>query len=49
MKKTTLLALLVPVLLFGCVRFKGPDDVQRQLSRSAGVELQQEVGLTVTR
>jgi hypothetical protein len=45
----------IPILLGallgapGCVRFTGPDNVSRQLSREAGVDLQQEIGLTVTR
>ncbi|TDI46012.1 MAG: DUF4252 domain-containing protein [Acidobacteria bacterium] len=45
----------IPILLGvllgapGCVRFTGPDNVSRYLSRAAGVELQQEIGLTVTR
>ena len=47
--------LAIPILLGallgapGCVRFTGPDNVSRHLSREAGVDLQQEIGLTVTR
>jgi hypothetical protein len=33
----------------GCIRLGGPDNVSRYLSREAGVDLQQEIGLTVTR
>jgi hypothetical protein len=33
----------------GCIRLGGPDEVGRYLSRETGVELQQEIGLTVTR
>jgi hypothetical protein len=33
----------------GCIRLAGPDNVSRYLSREAGVDLQQEFGLTVTR
>jgi len=45
----------IPILLGallaapGCVRLTGPDNVSRQLSYEAGVDLQQEIGLTVTR
>jgi len=46
---------VIPVLLSalivapGCIRLGGPDNVSRHLSREAGVDLQQEIGLTVTR
>ena len=44
------LSLIVPVLLgTGCVRLHGPEDIRRDLSRSAGVELHRETGITVTR
>jgi len=46
------LAWIVPVLalgLAGCVRLHGPEDVTRRLSGVAGVDLEQEVGFTVTR
>lgn len=33
----------------GCIRLGGPDNVSRHLSREAGVDLQQEMGITVTR
>jgi hypothetical protein len=33
----------------GCVRLHGPTDVRRDLGRTAGVQLEQEFGLTVTR
>jgi len=44
------IAILSGVLLApGCVRLAGPDNVSLELSRAAGVDLQQEIGLTVTR
>jgi len=33
----------------GCIRALGPEDVTRELSQYAGVDLRQEVGITVTR
>jgi hypothetical protein len=33
----------------GCVRLHGPTDVRRDLGQTAGVQLEQEFGLTVTR
>ena len=45
-----LLLVLVPTLLgTACVRLHGPNDIKRELSRSAGVELNKEFGITVTR
>jgi len=44
------LALLFPALLcLSCVRLHGPEDVRRDLSREAGVRLNREMGITVTR
>jgi len=37
------------IVVPGCIRLGGPDNVSRHLSREAGVDLQQEIGLTVTR
>jgi hypothetical protein len=45
-----LVALLLPAVLgTGCVRLHGPEDVRKDLSRSAGVKLDREMGFTVTR
>jgi hypothetical protein len=42
--------LLVPALAgTACVRFHGPRDLRRELSESAGVRLEREMGFTVTR
>jgi len=50
MKRVAIPVLLSALLVApGCVRLTGPDNVSRQLSREAGVDLQQEIGLTVTR
>lgn len=50
MKRIVSAALLVAMAAsVGCIRLGGPDEVGRHLSREAGVDLQQEVGLTVTR
>ncbi len=49
MKRAVMLVLLGALVAPGCVRLTGPDNVRRHLSREAGVELQQEIGLTVTR
>lgn len=44
------LSLIIPALLStGCVRLHGPEDIRRDLSRSAGVRLNRETGITVTR
>ena len=44
------LSLVIPALVStGCVRLHGPEDIRRDLSRSAGVKLQRETGITVTR
>lgn len=37
------------LLSVGCIRALGPEDVTRELSGYAGVDLRQEVGITVTR
>jgi hypothetical protein len=50
MKRVAVAVLLSALLVApGCVRLTGPDNVSRQLSYEAGVDLQQEIGLTVTR
>jgi hypothetical protein len=50
MRRFTILACLAALIVgSGCVRLNGPDNVSRHLSREAGVDLQQEIGLTVTR
>ena len=42
--------LLIPLLAsVACVRLHGPKDLRRELSESAGVRLEREVGFTVTR
>ena len=42
--------LLIPVLTsVACIRLHGPKDLRRELSESAGVRLEREVGFTVTR
>jgi hypothetical protein len=42
--------LLIPVLSsVACIRFHGPRDLRRELSESAGVRLEREMGFTVTR
>jgi len=44
------LLVLIPALAaVSCVRLHGPEDIRRELSRSAGVELDREMGLTLTR
>ena len=43
-----LILLLVPALS-GCIRPWGPEDLRRDLSRSAGVELDREFGITIGR
>ena len=44
------LLLVIPALVStGCVRLHGPEDIRRELSRSAGVKLHRETGITVTR
>ena len=48
MRKLLLTGILVASLT-GCVRLYGPEDVSRSLSGAAGVDLRQEVGVTVTR
>lgn len=46
---------LIPVVLIlavtgsGCITWRGPEDVRRQLSREAGVQLDRDFGLTVHR
>jgi len=46
----SLLMLLIPILVgTSCVRFRGPEDLRKDLSRTAGVELETEMGVTVTR
>jgi len=50
--KTTGLALLVTMLLplsTACIRWSGPSSLKRDLSREAGVTLDAEVAITVTR
>jgi len=45
-----LLMLLLPIVLgTSCVRFRGPEDLRKDLSSTAGVELKKEMGVTVTR
>jgi len=39
----------VALLATGCIRFHGPRDLRRELSESAGVRLEREMGVTVTR
>ncbi len=46
---TILVAAIGLVAATGCIRLGGPDNVSRHLSREAGVDLQQEMGITVTR
>ena len=51
-RKTTGLALLVTMLLplsTACIRWSGPSNLRRDLSREAGVTLDAEVAITVTR
>jgi hypothetical protein len=50
MRRIVITGLLVALTMgIGCIRLGGPDEVGRHLSREAGVDLQQEIGLTVTR
>lgn len=50
MKRLTVVCVALAVLAgMGCFRLGGPDAVTQTLSREAGVELDQEFGLTVTR
>lgn len=44
-----LLALIPSLIAVSCVRIHGPEDVRRDLGRSAGVKLHREFGLTLTR
>ena len=44
-----LLALIPALAATACVRFHGPRDLSRELSESAGVRLEREMGITVTR
>jgi len=49
-KRGLCLLLLLPALAAtACVRFYGPRDLRRELSSSAGVQLEREMGVTVTR
>jgi hypothetical protein len=41
--------LAAPLLAGACVRFHGPEDMRAELSQAAGVELEREMGVTVTR
>lgn len=45
----TATVLIAAGALTGCVRFHGPEDLRRDLSRTAGVELDREFGITITR
>jgi len=48
--RTLCLLILIPLLAgTACVRFHGPRDLSRELSASAGVRLEREMGITVTR
>ncbi len=49
MRRLAILAVAVALTVPGCIRLGGPDNVSRHLSREAGVDLQQEIGITVTR
>ncbi len=44
-----LLLVLVSVSSAGCIRWWGPEDLRRDLSKTAGVKLKKEFGITVTR
>jgi hypothetical protein len=44
-----IVAISASLISFGCIRAIGPEDVTRELSQYAGVDLRQEVGITVTR
>ncbi len=48
MKRWALVVLLA-VTAVGCVRFRGPEDLRLEISREAGVVLEKETGITVTR
>lgn len=41
--------IILALLSTACVRLHGPEDIRRDLSRSAGVTLNREMGITVTR
>ncbi len=43
------LVFLLAVTAVGCIRFRGPEDLRREISREAGVVLEKETGITVTR
>ncbi len=43
------LVFLLAVTAVGCIRFRGPEDLRREISREAGVRLEKETGITVTR
>ena len=45
----TTMLLLVLTGTVGCIRLHGPGDLKRELSEQAGVELDKEFGITVTR
>ena len=50
MRKTGwLLILLCIATATSCIRFHGPEDLRRDLAREAGVELDREMGVTLTR
>lgn len=49
MKTMTLMVLMTALFLTGCVRMTGPESLRRDLSRSSGVILKKEAGVTVTR
>jgi hypothetical protein len=48
-RAVTLAALIATLAGPACIRFHGPEDVRRELARSAGVKLDREMGFTVTR
>ena len=48
--RTSALAVLLAVLAGpACIRLHGPEDMRRELARTAGVKLDREMGLTITR
>jgi len=48
MRRATLILCLLPALLaVSCISWRGPQELSRDLSRAAGVELHREFGLTV--